>query len=104
MKLTIINWLLLVLANCLPLALGQALFDSAGRVLYTPEAHNGFYDVWYPGYHDDSPKPWHYTGPAHFGLPLGGFARNGQPYGMSAYLHRPRLQHFRNHDIFGNEI
>ena len=98
-----ISWLLLTLTNGLPFALCQSWFDSAGRVLYTPEPHNGFYDVWYRGYHDDSPKPWHYTGPAHFGLPLGGIARNGRPYGMTAYLGRPRFG-FKNYDIFGNEI
>ena len=52
------------------------------------EIHSGHYDIYYPGYHHNNPAPDHYKGPVPFGLPLGGFAKNGQPYGLTAYLVR----------------
>lgn len=82
----------------------QSFFEAGtGRVLYTPEIHQGYFDVWYQGYQNDHPKPWHYQGSPQFGLPLGGFAQNGRPYGMMAYMTRPRLT-FKNYDIYGNEV
>jgi hypothetical protein len=56
--------------------------------LHLTETHAGYYDIFYPGYQNDYPKPEHYRGPVPFGLPLGGFAKNGQPYGLTAYLVR----------------
>ncbi|CAG2166676.1 unnamed protein product [Oppiella nova] len=65
----------------------QSFFIAGNpRPLYTPEVHTGYYDIWYPGYQHDNPKPWHYRGAVPFGLPLGGYAANGQPFGLTSYL------------------
>lgn len=52
------------------------------------ELHAGFYDLGYHKYLHNNPAPEHYQGPVPFGLPMGGYAKNGMPYGLRAYMDR----------------